>query len=212
MIQVPQGSRGDDEGDVDDDEEHEPAQDQEMQGPGDLDAENRTDPPEPSRQGRRHAKARKQGQGGSEEHCDEVGDELQAVVVGPAAFRRPVEGQVLDCHREGVRDNVPVQRDQAHPLSGGEQEDEEHEPVCQPQSVDAEVPPAGEPDGVSPAGEADPVRQRDRVVFGGVKRVGRHRLLHPEPLFARGGVPRPVEPRMIREHRHAGPDDEDHEK
>ena len=40
----------------------------------------------------------------------------------------------------------------------------------------------------------------------------RHRLLHPEPVLARGAVPGPVQPRVIGEDLPAGPDDEQQEE
>ena len=147
-----------------------------------------------------------------DEHRDEVGEQLQAVVGDPAVLGRPVQRQVLDQHRHGVGEHVPARRHQPPPLAGREQQDVEDDAVEQPQGVDAEVPPAGQPDRVPQPGQADLAGQADRVLLRGPQRIGGHRLLDPEPVPARGAVPGPVQPGMVGEDLHPGPDDEDHQE
>ena len=68
---------------------------------------------------------------------------------------RPVQRQVLDQHRQSVREDIPAGRHQTAPLRRREQQDVEHQAVEQPQHVDAQVPPAGQPDGVPDPGQAN---------------------------------------------------------
>ena len=111
-----------------------------------------------------------------------------------------------------MRDDIPADGYQPHPLAGDEDEDEEHEPVQEPQRVDPEVPPAREPDRMPTSWQPDTVRQGERVHLRGVERIRGNRLLHPEPVLARGRVPGQVQARVVGEDRHARADDEDHEE
>ena len=149
---------------------------------------------------------------GGDEDGDEVGDQLQAVVGRPAVLGRPVQREVLDQHRQRVGEHVPAGRHEALPPAGREQQDVEDHAVEQPQRVDAEVPPARQADRVAKPRQADLARKADRVLLGRPQRVGRHRLLDPEPVPAGRGVPRPVQPRVVGEDLHARADDEDHEE
>ncbi len=61
-------------------------------------------------------------------------------------------------------------------------------------------------------GQPDLARQADRVLLGRPQRIGRDRLLDPEPVPARGAVPGPVEPRVVAEDLDPRADDEDHQE
>jgi hypothetical protein len=54
--------------------------------------------------------------------------------------------------------------------------------------------------------------QADRVLLRRPERVGWHRRVDSEPISSRGGVPGPVEPRMIGEDLDTRSDDEDHDE
>lgn len=142
----------------------------------------------------------------------EIGQQLQRVVARPAALRGPVQREVLEQHRAGGREHVPGRGDDAPPLTGGEKERVEHQPVQQPQHVESQMPPAGEAYRVAEAGETDVLGEADGVVFGRPQGVWGDRLLDPEPLPSRGRVPRPVEARVVGQDLQPGPDDEDHEE
>ena len=187
-------------------------QDQEVQRPGDLDGQHPADRLDPGRQRRGHPQPGDQRQRGGHEHRDEVREQLQAVVGGPAALGRPVQRQVLDQHRDRAGEHVPGGGHDPLPLPGGEQQHVEDRPVEQPQHVGAQVPPAGQPDGMPQPGQADLAGQADRVLLGRPQRVRRDRFLEPEPVPARGAVPGPVQPGVIGQDLQPGPDDEDHEQ
>ena len=140
---------------------------------------------EAGRQRRRHAQSGDERERSGDEDGDEVGDQLQAVVGHPAVFGRPVQRQVLDQHRHGVREDVPAGGHQPSPLRGREQQHVEDHAVEQPQGVDAQVPPAGEADRVTKARQPDLARQADGVLFRRPQRIGRHRFLDAEPVPAR---------------------------
>ena len=72
------------------------------------------------------------------------------------------------------------------PLPGGEQQHVEHRAVEQPQDVHAKVPPAGQPDRMPDARQADLAGQAMESFFAGPQRVGGNRFLDAEPLALPG--------------------------
>ena len=167
---------------------------------------------EPRRQRGRHAEPGDERERRGDEDGDEVGEQLQAVVGDPAVVERPVQREVLDQHRDGVREDIPARRHESPPLAAREQQDVEDEAVEQPEHVDAEMPPAREADRVAKPRQPDLRRQADRVLLRRPQRIGRHRLLDAKPVPAGRRVARPVQPRMIGEDLHAGADDEDQQE
>ena len=108
VVEVDQQPGGEHQRHVDDDENHEVDQHQEVNRAGDLDAEDLAEPLEAGGQGGGHAQPGDQRQRGGDEHGDEVGDQLQAVVGHPGVLDRPVQRQVLDQHRQGVGEHAPA--------------------------------------------------------------------------------------------------------
>jgi hypothetical protein len=98
------------------------------------------------------------------------------------------------------------------PLAGRERQHVEDRAVEQPQGVHAQVPPAGKPDRVPDPGQPDLTTQADGVLLRCPERVGGNRFLDAEPVFTRGAVPRPVQPRVVAEDLDAGADDEDQQE
>ena len=212
MVEVDQQPRGEHERHVHHDEDQEPDEHEEVQRACGLDAEYPADPPEARGQRGGHPEAGDQRERGGDEDGDEVGDQLQTVVGGPATFGRPVQREVLDQHRQRVREHVPAGGNEALPSGGREQQGDEDHAVEQPERVDAEVPPAREADRVAKPRQTDLARKADRVLLGRPERVGRHRLLDPKPVLAGRGVARPIQPGVVGENLDARADDEDHEE
>ena len=123
-----------------------------------------------------------------------------------------MQRQVLDQHRDGVGEHLPAGGHDASPLAGGEDQDVEHGAVEQPQRVDAQVPPASEPDGVPDTGQPDLAGQANRVLLRRPQRIGRYRLLNAEPVPAGGAVARPVQAWVVGEDLQARTDDEDQQE
>ncbi len=117
------------------DEQEEPDEHREVQRPGRLNAEDLADALEPGRQRWRHAEAGDERERSGYEHGDEVSELLQTVVGDPPVLGRPVERQVLDQDRAGMREDVPGGGHDPSPLSGGERQDVEDQTVDRPQHV-----------------------------------------------------------------------------
>ena len=199
VVQVDHQTGGEHQRHVDDDEEEEPDEHEEVQRARRLDAEDRADALEARGKRRRHAKSGDEGERRGDKDGDEIGDQLEAVVRRPAVIGRPVQREVLDQHGQGVRKHVPGRRDEPLPAAGREQQDVEHHAVEEPDSVDAQMPPACESDRVAKPRKTDVAREADRILLGRPERVGRHRLLDSEPVPPGRRVPRPVQARMIRQ-------------
>ncbi len=184
VVEIHEQAGGEHQGHVHHDEHQEPGQHEEMQRPGGLDAEVPAHPPEAGRKGRGHAQPCHQGERRGDEDGDEVGEDLQAVVSGPAVVDGPVQREVLDEDRRRVRQHVPARGHEAFPPAGREQQGIEDGAVGQPQDVDAEMPPPGQADGVAEPGQADLAREADRILLGRPQRIGRYRLLDAKPVPA----------------------------
>ena len=74
------------------------------------------------------------------------------------------------------------------------------------------MPPAGQADGVPQPRQPDLAGQADGVLLGSPKRVGRHRLLHAEPVPSGRAMASPVQPRVIGKDLDPGADDEDQQE
>jgi len=122
---------------VDQDEDQEPDEHEEMQRTRGLDAERLADTLEPRRQRGGHAEASEEGERGGDEDGDEIGDQLQAVVGRPAVADRPFQGEVLDQHRQRVREDSPTRGHKLPPVTAREQQDVKDRAVQQPHRVDA---------------------------------------------------------------------------
>jgi len=145
--------------------------------------------------------------------------QLQGVVGAEAGVLGQLQRQVLQGRRQRVGKNVERVGDQAFPLIGAEQKDDEQCAVDQPQQVETEVPPAGQADGVPKAGNSQtvsaalpnpPWRSRSVGVIA-VPAVGRHGAAKPHPLGVRLATGVEVQPRMVGKDLDARPHDEHHE-
>src|SRR5438552_16515473 len=74
------------------------------------------------------------------------------------------------------------------------------------------MPPAGEPYRVADTRNAEPFRDRHRVIFRRPDAVRWHFTLKTEPLGAGSTIPSPIEARMIGEDLNARADNEHHDK
>ena len=101
------------------------------------------------------------GQNGNrrgDEHGDEIGELLQAVVAGPALVDREVQRRILEGGRERGGEHAPGHGDQTKPLAGRENQHIKGDAVERPQQHDRKMPPAGKPYRVANARDTKPIR------------------------------------------------------
>ena len=107
---------------MNEDEKQKPAQHAKVDGAGRLPIENSREPAELVGDRRTLHQAGNNRQRGSNEHRDEIGKLLQAVVSRPAMLDGKLQRQILKRRREGAGENCPGCRHQSLPLVRREQQ------------------------------------------------------------------------------------------
>ena len=126
-------------------EKHEPAKRDKVDGTGRLPVEHGPEKAHSVRNCRALHETRQNRNRRGDEHRDEIRELLQAIVPGPAFVNRKVQGSILESGRERGREHAPRHGNQTKPLTGGENQHVKRNAVDRPQHHDRQMPPTGEP-------------------------------------------------------------------
>jgi len=215
MVHVASEPGQDDESDMDDEEGKKTEHGEEMDGACGLAAPEKAGiPGEAVDDGWRHGDAGEDCERAKDENNSEVGDLLESVVaIETIWLGRKAEGRVVDKNVPSLEKNEARSRDDASPLLGGEQHDDEKD-ASDDEAMDInEVPNASDANGVAIAGSADHGSDIAGVILGGPKAIARDLQRREANPFAAGrAMVVEIEPGMIHQDGDAAANQEHEEK